>query len=79
MFLGLQFMKEGFEAFKDTISLAVYAIAGYPGVLLFTLIGVFTTVVMLSNHATLVLAITALAAGQITCESALVNGMAAVA
>jgi phosphate:Na+ symporter len=71
LFLGIHFMKDGFDAFKDTINLAEYAVAGYPGVLLFTLIGIFATVVMQSSHATLVLTITALAAGQITYENAL--------
>jgi phosphate:Na+ symporter len=71
LFLGIHYMKEGFEAFKDTINLAEYAVAGYPGVLLFTTIGIFATVVMQSSHATLVLTITALAAGQITYENAL--------
>ncbi len=71
LFLGIHYMKDGFEAFKNTINLAEYAVAGYPGVLLFTLIGIFATVVMQSSHATLVLTITALAAGQITYENAL--------
>jgi phosphate:Na+ symporter len=71
LFLGIHYMKEGFETFKETINLAEYAVAGYPGVLLFTAIGIFATVVMQSSHATLVLTITALAAGQITYENAL--------
>ncbi len=71
LFLGIHYMKDGFEAFKDTINLAEYAVAGYPGVLLFTAIGIFATVVMQSSHATLVLTITALAAGQIAYENAL--------
>ncbi len=71
LFLGIHYMKDGFEAFKDTINLAEYAVGGYPGVLLFTTIGILATVVMQSSHATLVLTITALAAGQITYENAL--------
>ena len=71
LFLGIHYMKEGFETFKETINLAEYAVAGYPGVLLFTAIGIFATVVMQSSHATLVLIITALGAGQITYENAL--------
>ncbi len=71
LFLGIHYMKEGFESYKDTINLAEYAVAGYPGVLLFTTLGIFATVVMQSSHATLVLTITALAAGQITYENAL--------
>lgn len=71
LFLGIHYMKEGFEAFKDSFDLTAYAVRGYPGVLLFALIGVFATVVMQSSHATLVLIITALAAQQITYENAL--------
>jgi len=71
LFLGIHYMKEGFETFKETINLAEYAVSGYSGVLLFTAIGIFATVVMQSSHATLVLIITALAAGQITYENAL--------
>jgi phosphate:Na+ symporter len=71
LFLGIHYMKEGFETFKETINLAEYAVAGYPGLLLYTGIGIFATVVMQSSHATLVLTITALAAGQITYENAL--------
>ena len=70
LFLGIHYMKEGFETFKDTINLAEYAVAGYPGSAV-TAIGIFATVVMQSSHATLVLTITALAAGQITYENAL--------
>lgn len=64
-------MKDGFEAFKATIDLSTYAVGGYKGLFLFTLIGIFATVVMQSSHATLVLIITALAAGQISYENAL--------
>jgi phosphate:Na+ symporter len=71
LFLGIHHMKEGFEAFRDTIDLTRFAVAGYPGIFLFTLIGVFATVVMQSSHATLVIIITALAAQQITYENAL--------
>ena len=71
LFLGIHYMKEGFEAFKDTIDLTKFAVDGYSGVLLFTLIGVFATVIMQSSHATLVIIITALAAGQITYENGL--------
>ena len=71
LFLGIHYMKEGFEAFKDTIDLTKFAVAGYPGLLLFTFIGVAATVIMQSSHATLVLIITALAAQQITYENAL--------
>jgi phosphate:Na+ symporter len=71
LFLGIHHMKEGFEAFRDTIDLTAFAIGGYPGLLLFTLLGVAATVIMQSSHATLVIIITALAAGQVTYENAL--------
>ncbi len=71
LFLGISHMKDGFEAFKDTINLAEYAVSGYPGLFLFTAMGIFATVVMQSSHATLVLILTALAAGQITYENGL--------
>ncbi len=71
LFLGIHYMKEGFDAFKDSFDLARFAVAGYPGLFLFAGIGIASTVVMQSSHATLVLTITALAAGQVTYENAL--------
>ena len=71
LFLGIHHMKEGFEAFRDTIDLTAFAVEGYPGIFLFTLIGVAATVIMQSSHATLVIIITALAAQQVTYENAL--------
>ncbi|MCG8039266.1 MAG: Na/Pi cotransporter family protein [Candidatus Thiodiazotropha taylori] len=71
LFLGIHHMKEGFEAFKDAIDLAAYAMPGLKGLLVYTLLGAAATVVMQSSHATLVLIITALAAQQISYENAL--------
>jgi len=71
LFLGIHHMKEGFEAFRDTIDLTKFAVDGYTGVFLFALLGVAATVIMQSSHATLVIIITALAAGQITYENGL--------
>jgi len=71
LFLGIHYMKEGFEAFKDSFDLASLAVEGYLGLFLFAGIGAAATVVMQSSHATLVLILTALAAGQITYENAL--------
>ena len=71
LLLGIHYMKEGFEAFKDSFDLAAMAVDGYPGLLLFAAIGAAATVVMQSSHATLVLILTALAAGQVTYENAL--------
>ncbi len=71
LFLGIHYMKEGFEAFKGSFDLAALAVEGYPGLFLFAAIGAAATVVMQSSHATLVLILTALAAGQITYENSL--------
>src|SRR5690554_3227331 len=71
LFLGIAWMKDGFEAFGQSLNLADYAVSGVRGLLLFTLFGMLATVVMQSSHATLVLTITALATGQVTYENAL--------
>jgi len=71
LFLGIAWMKGGFEAFGQSLDLAGYAVGGVRGLLLYTLIGMVATAVMQSSHATLVLTITALGAGQLTYENAL--------
>ena len=71
LFLGIHYMKEGFETFREQIDLTAYAVAGFKGLLLYSFIGVAATVIMQSSHATLVLIITALASQQITYENAL--------
>lgn len=71
LFLGIHHMKLGFETFKDTVDLSRYAMTGIEGLLVYTLVGTLATVLMQSSHATLVLIITALAAGQISYENAL--------
>lgn len=72
LFLGIHYMKDGFESFKSAIDLAAYALPGLTGLLVYTLLGVVATVIMQSSHATLVLTLTALGAGQIT----YMNGLA---
>ena len=71
LFLGIHYMKEGFEAFKDTLDLTQFAVTGFKGLLIYILIGLMATVVMQSSHATLVLTITALSSGQIGYDNAL--------
>lgn len=71
LFLGIYYMKEGFEAYKGTIDLSALASVGLKGLFVFAGIGIAATVIMQSSHATLVLIITALAAGQISYENAL--------
>ena len=70
-FLGVHYMKEGFDVFKEFIDLTQYSVSGYLGVLLFTLIGIIITTILQSSSATLVLIITAMAAGQIEYENGL--------
>jgi phosphate:Na+ symporter len=71
LFLGIHYMKEGFDAFKGTVDLTQFAVTGLKGLLIYTLVGLLATVIMQSSHATLVLTITALSAGQITYDNAL--------
>ena len=71
LFLGIHYMKEGFDSVGQTIDLARYTMTGYPGVLVFAGIGIAATVIMQSSHATLVLILAALASQQISYENAL--------
>jgi phosphate:Na+ symporter len=71
LFLGIHHMKEGFDAFKDQIDLTRFALSGLLGLIVYSLVGTVATVVMQSSHATMVLILTALAAGQISYENAL--------
>ncbi len=70
LFLGIHYMKEGFEAFKSTLDLASYSVSGRKGMIIFIVIGMFATFIMQSSHATMVLNLTALSVGQITYENA---------
>jgi phosphate:Na+ symporter len=71
LFLGIAYMKEGFETIGSQFDLSHYAIPGFRGLLIYTLIGIAATIVMQSSHATLILTITALSAAQISYENAL--------
>lgn len=71
VFLGIHYMKEGFSIFSSSFDLSQFAISGRPGLLVYTLIGVAATVVMQSSHATLLLTIASLSAGQVTYDNAL--------
>jgi len=71
IFMGIQNMKEGFDILRDSIELSAYAMDGFSGLMVFTLIGVIATVIMQSSSATLVLIITALSTSQISYENAL--------
>jgi phosphate:Na+ symporter len=71
LFLGIAYMKDGFEAVGGQIDLSQFAVPGFRGLMVYTGIGIAATVIMQSSHATLILTITALAAGQVTYENAL--------
>ena len=65
VFLGIGYMKDGFEDLKQGIDLAKFAIDGYAGIIVYTLIGAFATVIIQSSSATMALTVTALVTGQI--------------
>ena len=70
-FLGIHYMKDGFDVFKEQIDLTQYAVPGYLGVIIYTGIGIVITTILQSSSATLALILTALSAGQIEYENAL--------
>ncbi len=70
LFLGIHYMKEGFDAFKDTINLRSLSVVGLKGLFIFIGVGMLATFVMQSSHATIALILAALSVGQITYENA---------
>ena len=70
-FMGIYFMKEGFDVFSKYFDLTVYAVPGFLGVIIYTGIGIFITTILQSSSASLALVLTALSAGQIEYENAL--------
>lgn len=71
IFLGIAFIKDGFDAFSARFDLTRLALGGIAGLLVYTAVGAFATVVMQSSHATMLLVIAALGAGQISYDNAL--------
>ncbi|WP_298882541.1 Na/Pi symporter [uncultured Polaribacter sp.] len=70
-FLGIHYMKEGFDFFKDYIDLTQFAVSGFLGAVIYAGLGIIITTVLQSSSATLALILTALAAGQIEYQNAL--------
>ncbi len=70
-FLGIYFMKDGFDTYKETINLADYAMPGITGLMVYTAIGIAITLILQSSSATMALTLTALAVGQITYTNSL--------
>lgn len=65
-FLGIHFMKQGFDVYQDNINLADYAMPGFWGLIVYTLIGILITLILQSSSAAMALILTALAVGQVT-------------
>jgi phosphate:Na+ symporter len=71
LFLGIHYMKEGLDTFKDTVNLNEFALPGILGLLTYIAFGILATVLMQSSHATLVLTITALSTNHISYDNAI--------
>lgn len=71
IFLGIDQIKEGFAGFGGDVDLSAVQVEGVLGTLLFAGIGMAVTVVLQSSHATLILTLTALAAGHLGLPQAL--------
>jgi len=71
LFLGIHYIQSGFGAFQNDFDLLRFGMDGLVGLLLFIVIGMVVTVIVQSSHATLLLIIASLAAGQVSFENAL--------
>jgi phosphate:Na+ symporter len=70
-FFGIAIMKEGFDAYQDSLNLTAFSGNGLVGQLLFVFFGILATVILQSSSASMAIILTALAAGQITYLSAM--------
>ncbi len=70
-FLGIYYMKDGFDVFKEFIDLSQFAVSGFLGAIIYTGLGIIITTILQSSSAALALILAALAAGQIEYENAL--------
>lgn len=77
LFLGIDLMKSGLSGFNGALSLDELAVTGWAGVLLYVGVGLLATVLMQSSHATLMLTLAALAAGQLAYDNALAMAIGA--
>ncbi|MDE6886571.1 MAG: Na/Pi symporter [Helicobacteraceae bacterium] len=69
IFLGIAYIKIGFDNYQDSINFAQYDISGFKGMVVFLGVGLVATLIMQSTHATLVLIMAALSTGQISLDS----------
>lgn len=70
-FLGVSFIKEGFEGMGDTVNFADYRADGFLGVLIYVGVGALLTGIVQSSHASLAMILIALSTGEISYENAL--------
>lgn len=70
-FLGVFYIKMGFEGFKDVMDLSQYQLEGYKEVIGFLFIGALITSIIQSSHATLAIIITAYFEQQVSYHGAL--------
>ena len=71
IFLGIDQIKSGFSDFTGGFDLSEYALPGIAGQLLFIAVGLLITVVLQSSHATLMITLAALGAGQLGLDQSL--------
>ncbi len=70
LFLGIDYIKNGFLLLSALVDLSQYAQPGWGGILLYAVVGVLLTMVMQSSHASLLLCLAALNAGQLPFDHA---------
>ncbi len=70
-FLGVFYIKSGFEDFKHIMDLSQYKLEGYKAIIGFLFIGALITSIIQSSHATLAIIITAFLEQQVGYEQAL--------
>lgn len=70
-FLGIHFMKQGFDVYQNSINLSDYSIPGFWGLLAYAFIGFLITLILQSSSAAMALILTALSVGQITYDNSL--------
>lgn len=64
-FLGIQFMKDGFDTVQQSMDLSMFSADGFTGVLVFAGVGIALTLVLQSSSAAMAVVLTSLFAGQI--------------
>lgn len=71
IFLGISYMVNGFSSLKDSIDLSVYALDGFLGMFIYSILGGIITFVVQSSSASIAIILTALASMQIVYINAL--------